>query len=66
MALKMSKSATSTLVNALNDPEEPFTPELEERATSVAGCLRNVMKGASLDTGSTSGDSSSSKVEKYG
>ena len=46
----MSESATSTLANALNDPEEPFTPELEERATSVAGCLRNVMKGASQDT----------------
>lgn len=62
----MSESATSTLANALNDPEEPFTPELEERATSVAGCLRNVMKGASQDAESTSRDSSSSKVQKYG
>ena len=58
MALKMSDTATTALADTLGDPEEPFTPELEETATGVAGCLRNVMKGASQGAGS----SSSSKV----
>ena len=58
LALKMSDTATKALADTLGDPEEPFTPELEETATSVAGCLRNVMKGASQGAGS----SSSSKV----
>ena len=48
----------TALADTLGDPEEPFTPELEETATGVAGCLRNVMKGASQGAGS----SSSSKV----
>ena len=54
----MSDTATTALADTLGDPEEPFTPDLEETATGVAGCLRNVMKGASQGAGS----SSSSKV----
>ena len=39
LALKMSEAATKELVNSLNDPEEPFTPEVEEAAVGVTGCL---------------------------
>ena len=63
----MSETATNELVNALNDPEEPLTPEVEEAAVGVAGCLKNVLKsssGTSQAVGSTPGDSSSSKVQK--
>jgi len=65
--MKMSETATKELVNTLNDPEEPFTAEVEEAAVGVAGCLKNVLKsasGASQAIGSISGDSSSSKVQK--
>ena len=62
----MSDTATKELVNALNDPEEPLTPEVEEAAVGVAGVLKNVLKsssGTSQETGSTPADSSSSKVQ---
>lgn len=62
----MSDTATKELVNALNDPEEPLTPEVEEAAVSVAGVLKNVLKsssGTSQATGSTPADSSSLKVQ---
>ena len=65
MALQMSETATKELVNSLNDPEEPLTPEVEEAAVGVAGCLKNVLKsasGASQAIGSIPGDFSSSKV----
>ena len=61
----MSDTATKELVNALNDPEEPLTPEVEEAAVGVAGVLENVLKsssGANQAIGSTPADSSSSKV----
>ena len=34
------------MISTLNDPEEPFTPELEQTATSVTGCLTNIIKSA--------------------
>ena len=34
------------MISTLDDPEEPFTPELEQTATSVTGCLTNVLKSA--------------------
>ena len=43
----MSEAATKELVNSLNDPEEPFTPEVEEAAVGVAGVLKNVLKSSS-------------------
>ena len=57
----MSETATNELVNALNDPEEPFTPEVEEAAVGVAGVLKNVLKSSSKS--SQESESSSSKVQ---
>ena len=57
----MSEAATNELVNALNDPEEPFTPEVEEAAVGVAGVLKNVLKSSSKS--SQKSESSSSKVQ---
>ena len=57
----MSEAATTELVNALNDPEEPFTPEVEEAAVGVAGVLKNVLKSSSKSSQET--ESSSSKVQ---
>ena len=34
------------MISTLNDPEQPFTPELEKTASSVTGCLTNVLKSA--------------------
>ena len=34
------------MISTLNDPEEPFTPELVKTATSITGCLTNVLKSA--------------------
>ena len=45
--MKLTASSINLLSSALNDPEEPFTPELEEAATGVAGCLTNVLQSAS-------------------
>lgn len=62
----MSDTATEELVNALNDPEEPLTPEVEDAAVGVAGVLKNVLKsssGTSEATGSNPADSLSSKVQ---
>ena len=61
LALKMSETATKKLVNSLNDPEEPLTPEVEEAAVSVAGVLKNVLKSSSKS--SQKSESSSSKVQ---
>lgn len=43
----MSETATRQLVNALNDPEEPLTPEVEEAAKGVSGVIKNVLKSSS-------------------
>ena len=40
-------SATNALASALNDKEQPFTAEMEDSATSVTGCLKNVLQSAS-------------------
>ena len=61
LALKMSEAAIKELVNSLNDPEEPFTPEVEEAAVGVAGVLKNVLKSSSKS--SQESESSSSKVQ---
>lgn len=61
----MSETATNELFDALSDPEQPFTPQIEEGAVGVAGCLRNVLKsssGGSEAAGSTVSDSRVSKV----
>ena len=62
----MSETATNELVNTLNDPEEPFTAEVEEAAVGVAGILKNVLKSsssASQSAGSAPDDTLSSKVQ---
>lgn len=62
----MSETATEELVNTLNDPEEPLTPEVEEAAIGVVGVLRNVFKSSSIaiETSDYSlGKLSSSKVK---
>ena len=62
----MSETATNELVNALNDPEEPLTAEVEEAAAGVAGILKNVLKSSSTANQaivSTPGKSSNSKVQ---
>ena len=66
--MKLTNSATNLLVSALNDIEEPFSSELEESATSVTRCLRNVLQsavGASQANGDHLGNQSSSKVERH-
>lgn len=63
--MKLTDSATNLLVSALNDIEEPFSSELEETATSVAGCLKNVLQssiGRSQANGNSFENQSSSKV----
>ena len=55
----MAETAAEELANVLDDPEEPLTAEVEETAVSVAGCLKNVLRGAS---GSATEDPSFSKV----
>ena len=62
----MTESATKVLVNALNDPEEPLSPEIEEGAVGVSGVLKNVLKSSvSQEIGSPQGSSSSSKVRTF-
>lgn len=63
--MKLTDSATNLLVSALNDIEEPFSSELEETATSVSGCLKNVLQsstGRSQAKGNSFENQSSSKV----
>lgn len=65
LAMDMSETQTDQISSILNDPEEPFTAEVEETAVGVAGCLKNVLKsasGANQAAVSNSGESSSSKV----
>ena len=44
--MQLTDITANMMVSILNDPEEPFTPELEQTATSVTGCLTNVLKSA--------------------
>lgn len=64
----MSDTATNELVDSLNDPEEPLTPEVEEAAVGVAGVLKNILKASSSQTQGnelTLSGSLSSKVRQY-
>lgn len=54
--MKLTDSATDLLVSALNDMEESFSAELEESATGVTECLRNVLQSASAGS-EANGDS---------
>ena len=44
--MQLTDSTAHMMISTLDDPEEPFTPELEQTATSVTGCLTNVLKSA--------------------
>ena len=44
--MQLTDSTAHMMISTLNDPEEPFTPELEQTATSITGCLTNVLKSA--------------------
>ena len=44
--MQLTDITVNMMVSILNDPEEPFTPELEQTATSVTGCLTNIIKSA--------------------
>ena len=44
--MQLTDITVNMMVSVLNDPEEPFTPELEQTATSVTGCLTNILKSA--------------------
>jgi len=45
--MNFTDSATTALTSSLNDVEQPFTAEMEDSATSVTGCLKNVLQSAS-------------------
>ena len=63
--MKMTGAVTDLLTSALNDPEEPFTAELEETANGVVGCLSNVLaSGASQANGTEQQNQSSLKVQQ--
>ena len=51
--MNFTDRATNTLASALNDIEEPFTAQMEESATSVTGCLKNVLQSASSQSQET-------------
>ena len=44
--MQLTDSTANMMISTLNDPEQPFTPELEKTASSVTGCLTNVLKSA--------------------
>ena len=44
--MQLTDSTAQMMISTLNDPEEPFTPELVKTATSITGCLTNVLKSA--------------------
>ncbi|XP_022808986.1 polycystic kidney disease protein 1-like 2 [Stylophora pistillata] len=46
LTMRLTDSTANMMISTLNDPEEPFTPLLEQTATSVTGCLTNVLKSA--------------------
>ena len=45
--MNFTDSTTNALKTALNDIEQPFTAEMKDSATSVTGCLKNVLQSAS-------------------
>ena len=44
--MQLTDITANMMVSILNDPEEPFTPELEQTATSITGYLTNIIKSA--------------------
>ena len=46
LTMQLTDSTAQMMISTLNDPEEPFTPELVKTATSITGCLTNVLKSA--------------------
>lgn len=44
--MQLTDITINMMVSILNDPEEPFTPELEQTATSITGYLTNIIKSA--------------------
>ena len=44
--MQLTDSTANMMISTLNDPEQPFTPELEKTASSVTGCFTNVLKSA--------------------
>lgn len=44
--MQLTDITVNMMVSILHDPEEPFTPELEKTATSITGCLTNIIKSA--------------------
>ena len=54
--MQLIDNTANIMISTLNDPEEPFTPVLEQTATSVTGCLTNVLKSG---VGSSQGDTDS-------
>ena len=44
--MQLTDSTAQMMISTLNDPEEPFTPELVKTATSITACLTNVLKSA--------------------
>ena len=44
--MQLTDITVNMMVSILNDPEEPFTPELEQTATSITGYLTNIIKSA--------------------
>ena len=63
--MNFTDSTTNALTTALNDMEQPFTAEMEDSATSVTGCLKNVLQsvsGPSQETVGSESNKSSAKV----
>lgn len=44
--MQLTGKTANIITSTLNDPEEPFTPILEQTAKSLTGCLTNVLKSA--------------------
>lgn len=44
--MQLTDITANMMVSILNDPEEPFTTELEQTATSITSCLTNIIKSA--------------------
>ena len=63
--MRLTESTSNMMISTLNDPQEPFTSALELVATSVTGCLTNVLKsaaGSSQDRGDLAATTTSQEV----
>ena len=59
--MKLTDTTTELLRSTLGDLEEPFSAELEESATSMTACLKDVLLSHSRST-EASGDSQESSM----